>query len=95
MPLPFPHSPYSDEEFARRGDEMYEREVVPHLGAEDKGKIVALDIETGAFAVGPDELAASDRLRAQRPNAEIWFRRVGYRHVHRFGELEDVRAGEK
>jgi hypothetical protein len=82
-----PHSSYSDEEFARRGDEVYEREVLPHLGAEDKGKIVALDIETGAFAVGPDELAATDRLRAQRPNAEIWFRRVGYRHVHRFGAV--------
>ena len=95
MALLTPHSPYSDEEFARRGDEIYEREVLPHLDAEDKGKIVALDIETGAFAVGPDELAASDRLRAQRPNAEIWFRRVGYRHVHRFGELEGMRAGER
>lgn len=95
MALPSPHPRYDDEEFARRGDEVYEREVLPHLSTEDKGKIVALDIDTGAFAVDADELAASDRLRAQKPDAQIWFRRVGFRHVHRFGDLEGVRAGER
>ncbi len=44
-----PYPRYSKEEFARRGNEIYEREVQPHLNAQDAGKFVAIDIETGAF----------------------------------------------
>lgn len=40
---------YSKEESARRGDEMYERVVRRQLSESDRGKFVALDIETGAY----------------------------------------------
>jgi hypothetical protein len=76
---------YSKEEFARRGDELYERKVRPHLKAAQKGQFVALDIETGAYEVDADELAASDRLLARVPGAQIWLRRVGSRFARRFG----------
>ena len=75
---------YSDEEVAQRGDEIHERVVVPHLKAEDKGKIVAIDVETEEWEMDKHELAASDRLYARRPDAEIWLRRVGFPYVHRF-----------
>ena len=77
--------PYSREEFARRGDEIYERDVLPRLREEDKGKMVAIDIETGAFEMDLDERAATDRLLARRPEAWIWFRRAGFRYANRFG----------
>lgn len=32
-----------------------------------------------------EELAASDRLFARKPDAQIWFRRVGSRYARRFG----------
>lgn len=38
---------YSKEEFARRGDEIYESVVRPQVEAGNRGKIVAIDIETG------------------------------------------------
>ncbi len=79
---------YSKEEFARRGDEIYERDIRPHVKAEDKGKFVAIDIETGTYEVEADDLAACDRLRAQIPDAQIWMVRVGSRFVHRFGRRE-------
>ena len=69
------------EEFARRGDEIYNRDIQPRLKPEDKGKFVAIDIETGAYEVDPDELAASDRLLARVPNAQTWLRRVGWRYA--------------
>src|SRR3954447_5256800 len=44
MSIP-PQPRYSKEEFARRGNEIYEREVQPRLTEEDRGKFVAIDIE--------------------------------------------------
>ena len=76
---------YDKEEFARRGDAIYEEKLRPILEKENHGKFVAIDIETGAYEVDATELLASDRLLAQIPNAQIWLRRIGYRYVHRFG----------
>jgi hypothetical protein len=75
----------SKEEFARRGDAIYERDVLPTLGAGDEGKFVAIDIETGAHEVDADEQAAADRLAARVPDAQVWLRRVGSRFARRFG----------
>lgn len=76
---------YSKEEHARRGNEIYERQVRPQVEEGNKGKIVAIDIETGAFEVAEDTLTASERLLARYPDAQIWCVRIGHRAVHRFG----------
>jgi hypothetical protein len=66
-----PYPRYSKEEFARRGNEIYEREVQPHLSAQGTGKFVAIDIKTSAFETDADEIAASHRLLARHPEAQI------------------------
>ncbi len=76
---------YSKEEFARRGDEIYNRIVRPLLKKEDEGKFVVIDIETEAFEIDSDELAASDRLLSRYPNAQVWVTQVGSRYARRFG----------
>lgn len=76
---------YSKEEFARRGDEIYDRDILPKLKPEDDGKIVAIDIETGNYEIDRDVLTASDRLAARHSDAQIWLRRVGSTYVYRFG----------
>jgi hypothetical protein len=76
---------YSNEEFARRGEEIYERDILPHLKSDDDGKFVLIDIETGDYELDADEMAGSDRLFARRPDAQVWFRRVGSRPTRRFG----------
>lgn len=76
---------YGREEFARRGDEIYERVVLPQVGGADKGKFVVIDIETGDYEIDRDELAASDRLRARKPGAQCWLRRIGFSYTRRFG----------
>jgi hypothetical protein len=73
------------EEFARRGPDIFEREVEPRLEMTDDGKYVAIDIETGAWEMDPDELTAGDRLQARVPDAQMWLERVGYGYAHRFG----------
>lgn len=76
---------YSKEEFARRGDEIYESQVRRQVEADNHGKIVAIDIETGDFEIDRSEIAACDRLEARRPDAQIWIVRIGSRHIRRFG----------
>jgi hypothetical protein len=78
---------YSKEEFARRGDEMYERVVRPQLNDSDKGKFVALDIESGEYEIDTEDIHASRRLRMRMPNAQVWLVRVGFRSAYRFGLL--------
>ena len=76
---------YSKEEFARRGDEIYESQVRPQVEEYNHGKIVAIDIETGAFEIDASEITACARLEALHPNAQVWMVRVGSRYVRRFG----------
>lgn len=76
---------YSREEVAQRGDELYERLVLPRLGPEDEGKFALIDVETGDFELDRDEIAASDRLLARHPDAQVWTRQAGSRYARRFG----------
>jgi hypothetical protein len=76
---------YSKEEFARRGDEIYESQVRQQVEEGNHGKIVAIDLETGGFEVDVSEIAACDRLEARYPDAQIWIVCIGSRYVRRFG----------
>ncbi|HKA55208.1 MAG TPA: hypothetical protein VKJ47_16260 [Candidatus Binatia bacterium] len=76
---------YSKEEFARRGNAIYEQRVRPQVEAGNRGRVVAIDIETETFEVGEDTLAACQRLLSRVPDAQIWCVRIGYRGVHHFG----------
>ncbi len=76
---------YSKEEFARRSDEIYETQVRPQVEAGNYGKIVAIDIETGAFEVADTPMEAVDRLYEREPDAQPWVIRIGHQAVFRFG----------
>ena len=53
---------YGKEEFARRGDAIYEKAVRPQLKADDEGKFAAIDIESGEFAIDADAVEAPDKV---------------------------------
>ena len=73
---------YNREEHARRGDDIYERHVRPQVEASHQGKIVAIDVDTGAFEVSEDTETASQRLLSRHSDAQIWCIRIGHRGVH-------------
>lgn len=81
---------YSKDEFVRRGSELYQSQVRSQVEEGNHGKIVAIDIETGAFEVGQNSISASDLLLAHHPTAQIWFVRIGHSAVHRIGHSEVV-----
>jgi hypothetical protein len=76
---------YTKEEHARRGRATYEKIVRPQVEAGQSGRVVALDVDTGAFEVADNPLAASERLLAHHPDAQIWCVRVGQPAVYRYG----------
>jgi len=76
---------YSLEEIARRGDEIYERDVLPRLNPADEGRYALIDIETSDYEIDGDEIAASDRLLARHPDAQVWMIQIGSRYARRFG----------
>jgi hypothetical protein len=73
------------EEFARRGDAIYEKDILLNLTPRDVGKFVAIDIETGDYEIAADEMKAGDKLRGRLPDAQIWMVRVGYTSTRNFG----------
>ncbi|MDE3267206.1 MAG: hypothetical protein OYI31_01930 [Chloroflexota bacterium] len=74
------------EETARLGDQIYERDIRRQVEEDHVGEVVAIDVESGSWAIGADEIAATDRLQSQRPDAyDVWCLRVGYRALYSFG----------
>lgn len=78
-----PSSEGEREEIARRGDEIYETKVRPYLDSRDVGKFALIDITSEDYEVDRDEIAASDRLLARHPDAQVWMLQVGSRWARR------------
>ena len=53
---------YNKEEFAKRGDAIFEMDIRPNLKNEDNNDFVAVDIETGAYEINVSEITACDHL---------------------------------
>ncbi len=75
---------FSKEEFMKRGGELYEQ-IRPQVEEGNRGKVVAIDLETGKFEVAADTLRASERLLARCPDAQTLFVRIGYKELFRIG----------
>jgi len=82
------------EEAARLGREIYERDILPQVEAGHHGEYVAIDVETGDWAIADSESGVVDGLRAQLPDAvDVLVERVGYRALRSFG-AESLRRRE-
>lgn len=74
------------EETHRLGDEIYERNIRSRVETDHHGEIVAIDVDSGGWAIGENVIVATDRLRAQQPEVrDVWLVRVGYRALRSFG----------
>lgn len=91
MAVPAPTRP--KEETVRLGKEIYERDIRPRVEFDHRGEVVAIDVDSGDYAIGDTASTAAKRLRAQRPDAGIWLMRVGYRTLRHFGGSSLRRTG--
>ena len=91
MEVPAPTRP--KEETARLGKEIYERDIRPQVEPDHRGRVVAIDVDSGEYAIADTASVAAKRLRAQRLDAGVWLMRVGYRTLRHFGGSSLRRVG--
>jgi hypothetical protein len=69
--------PSSSSETIRRGQQRYARDIRPQVEVH-RGKMLALDVESGEYALGDDSITALDRLKARVPDASVYLLRIGF-----------------
>ncbi len=79
------YAKYSPEEVESRGEEIYERQIRQQVEGGNKGKFVVVDIETGEFEVDGDDLQATKRAMAKRPEAILYGLRIGFPTAYTMG----------
>jgi hypothetical protein len=67
------------------GEAIYEKQIRPIVEAENKGKFVVIDIETGHYEIDEDDLRATKRALAKRPEAVLYGLRIGYPTAYTLG----------
>ena len=82
-----PHPRFSSQEISQRGKTWYEQSIRAKVNtAENIGKLVSIDIETGNYELGDDSsLEAPHRLHHQHPDAAIYTLRIGYNAAYALG----------
>jgi hypothetical protein len=76
---------YSKEVIVRLGKERYERDIRAHVEPQHKGKLLALDIQSGDYEIDVQAGPAVDRLKNRRPDATVFVLRVGHPTAYKFG----------
>jgi hypothetical protein len=79
-----PHTRYSSDEIAERGQALYDRDIRDKLDVSARGKFLALDIETGGYEIDADERAALRRAREKHPDAALYLLRIGHPAAYRW-----------
>ncbi|CAA9394103.1 MAG: hypothetical protein AVDCRST_MAG22-803 [uncultured Rubrobacteraceae bacterium] len=78
------------EEIARRGREIYERDIRSEkFDREHDGEFLVVDATTGDYIVDPDDDEAFDRMEERNPDGLFYLMRVGRsvgrKAAHRIG----------
>lgn len=71
------------ERTARLGNEIYHRVVAGQLSSADKGRVVAIDVNSESWTIGKNGILAASELRGVKPEADVWLVRVGSKAYHR------------
>ena len=70
------------DEFAKKGEEIYEKKLKRKLEKSHRGKIIVIDVDSGDYFWGSTGLEATRRAREKYPNKIFYAKRIGYKAVH-------------
>ena len=80
-----PYASYLPGDVESRGEQIYQQRIRAEVEPGNHGKFVVLDIETGEFEVDEDDLQATKRMPAKRPEAVLYGLRIGYPTAYTLG----------
>ena len=80
-----PYTKYLPQEVESRGEAIYEQQIRKEIETGNRGKFVVIDIETGEYEIDEDDLQATKRALAKRPNAVLYGLRIGYPTAYTMG----------
>ena len=87
------------EETGRLGMEIYERKIRERVDPDQKGKIVAIDVESEDWTISANEIDATDRLKFLRGDAHdpenVFVLRVGCLAVHWWVQGVPLKEGDR
>ena len=81
----------SPQEVAERGDRLFAA-IAGQLDPSLAGQVVAIDLDSQEYRIGPTAAVASTQLRESHPDAQVWLVRIGSRSFHRIGRSPGVSA---
>ncbi len=82
---------FKAEEIARRGREIYERDIrSEEFDRKHDGEFLVVDATTGDYAVDKDDDEAFDRAEERNPDGLFYLMRVGRKSAHRLRRDADA-----
>lgn len=70
----------------KEANELFEK-INKELSPQFRGKIVAIDADSGKYFIGDSELDAYKEAVKQYPNKKFVFKRIGFKETHFVGAL--------
>lgn len=81
-----PHPNLSSEAIAQRGQSLYANRIRSQVETADNiGKLVSINVESGEYEIGDDLVIIGGRLQDRHPGAAIWTERIGFNAVYAIG----------
>jgi len=81
------------QQIGQRGQALYDQKIRPQVEQDHRGKFLILDVNTGDYEIDAEDLTASKRLLARRPNAALFGVRIGRRAAYRLVGMKQAHPG--
>ena len=78
------------QQIGQRGQALYDQTIKAQVEEGNHGKFLILDVNSGDYEIDPEDLTASERLLARRPDAVLFGVRIGHRAAYRLGGMSEV-----
>ena len=79
------HVPFTIDEVAQRGTQLYETRIRRLVEAGNIDRYLAIDVNTGDYAVADRRYDAAIAVKQRHANAQIWLIRIGHIAAASFG----------
>ena len=77
------------DEAEKFAEAVYQEKIRPTLTEADVGKFVIIDVNSGDYEIGDDDIETDQRLQERVPDVVGYIMRVGYSAAYSFGWYEE------